>query len=73
MLATVCKSHRHTVGRVQGLTAARKNEWVPTMSERVGILVVVEAMSSVFSEGSGTGGGREGRSTGEGHRSYTEH
>ena len=41
--------------RVQ--TAARINEWVPTISERVGVFVAVEAMSQVFSEGSGAGGG----------------
>ena len=43
--------------RVQ--TVARVNEWVPTISERVGVFVAVEAMSPVFSEGSGAGGGRE--------------
>ena len=41
--------------RVQA--AARINEWVPTISERVGVFVAVEAMSQVFSEGSGAGGG----------------
>ena len=39
--------------------AARINEWVPTIPERVGVFVAVEAMSLVFSEGSGAGGGRE--------------
>ena len=43
--------------RVQ--TVARVNEWVPTISERVGVFVAVEAMSPVFSEGSGAGGGQE--------------
>ena len=43
--------------RVQ--TAARINEWLHIISERVGVFVAVEAMSPVFSEGSGAGGGRE--------------
>ena len=43
--------------RVQ--TAARIDEWVPTIFERLGVLVTVEAMPPVFSEGSGAGGGRE--------------
>ena len=43
--------------RVQA--AVRVNEWVPTVPERVGFFAVVEAMSPVFSEGSGAGGGRE--------------
>ena len=43
--------------RVQA--AARINEWVPTISERVGVFVAVEVMFPVVSEGSGAGGGRE--------------
>ena len=43
--------------RVQ--TAPRINECVPTISERAGVIVVVEAMSTVLSEGSGAGGTRE--------------
>ena len=40
-------------------TAVRVDEWMPTVSERVGVFVTVEAMSPVFSEGSVAGGGRE--------------
>ena len=43
--------------RVQ--VAARINKWVPTMFERVGVFVTDEAVPSVFSEGSGAGGGRD--------------
>ena len=43
--------------RVQ--TATRVNKGVSAVSERVRIFVVIEAMSPIFSEGSGTGGGRE--------------
>ena len=43
--------------RVQ--TAARINEWLHIISERVGVFVAVEAMSPVISEGTGAGGGRE--------------
>ena len=40
-------------------TAARVNERVPAVPEGVCVFVAVEAMSPVFSEGSGAGGGRE--------------
>ena len=40
-------------------TAARVNEWMTTVSERVGVFMAVEAVSPVFSKGSGAGGGRE--------------
>ena len=43
--------------RVQA--AVRVNEWVPTVPERAGVFVAVEAMSPVFSEDSGADGGRE--------------
>ena len=43
--------------RVQ--TASRINDWVPVISERVGVFGTVEAMPPVFSEDSGAGGGRE--------------
>ena len=43
--------------RVQ--TAARVKKWSPTVSERVGVFMAVEAMSPFFSEGSGAGGRRE--------------
>ena len=46
-----------TVFRVQ--TAARINEWVPTLFERGDVFATVEAVPPVFSEGSGAGGGRE--------------
>ena len=35
------------------------NDWVPTISEKVGVFVAIEAMPPVFSEGSGAGGGLE--------------
>ena len=41
--------------RVQ--TAARINEWMLTLFERVCVFVTIEAVSPVFSEGSGAGGG----------------
>ena len=34
-------------------------EWVPPISERVGVFVTVEAMPPVFLESGGAGGGRE--------------
>ena len=43
--------------RVQ--TALRIDEWAPTIFLRVGVFVTVETMPPVFSEGSGTGVGRE--------------
>ena len=43
--------------RVQ--TATRVNKGVSAVSERVCIFVAIEAMSPIFSEGSGAGGGRE--------------
>ena len=43
--------------RVQ--TVARVNKEVLAVSERVRMFMTVEAMSPVFSEGSGAGGGRE--------------
>ena len=43
--------------RVQ--TAARVKKWLPTVSERVGVFMAVEAMSPFSSEGSGAGGRRE--------------